>query len=117
MRSLLEKTCVSLKEGSRITGKGKGKEIITRFDGEVIEGEHEPECKDPRKAPSFRRRPVRESFHEAKYEVRSHINTVSFWLISFSTIKTLLDHHPLQLYLQWTSLASYSDAVYQTIIC
>lgn len=77
MRSLLEKIRVSQKEGSqpRITGKGKGKEIITRFDGEVIEGEHEPECKDPRKVPGFRRRPVRESFHEAKYEVRSHITS------------------------------------------
>ncbi|KAG6331507.1 hypothetical protein ID866_7581 [Astraeus odoratus] len=70
MRVLLEKIRASYKEGAepRITGKGKGKEVITRFDGEVIEGECEPEPKDPRKAPGFRRRPGREAFHEVKYE-------------------------------------------------
>ncbi|KAL4071765.1 hypothetical protein J3A83DRAFT_4092542 [Scleroderma citrinum] len=70
MRALLEKIRASQKDGSepRVTGKGKGKEVITRFDGEVIEGEPEPECKDPRKASGFRRRPGREMFHEAKYE-------------------------------------------------
>lgn len=70
MRALLEKIRASQKEGSqpRITGKGKGKEIITRFDGEVIEGEREPECKDPRKAPGCGRRSGRESFYEVKYE-------------------------------------------------
>lgn len=70
MRALLEKIRSSHKDGSepRITGKGKGKEIITRFDGEVIEGEPEPAPKDPRKEPGFRRRPGREAFHEAKYE-------------------------------------------------
>ncbi|KAI6041519.1 hypothetical protein EDC04DRAFT_2565521 [Pisolithus marmoratus] len=70
MRALLEKIRVSQKDGSesRVTGKGKGKEIITRFDGEVIEGEPEPVPKDPRKVPGFRRRPGREAFHEVKYE-------------------------------------------------
>lgn len=70
MRVLLEKIRTSHKDGSepRVTGKGKGKEMITRFDGEVIEGEPEPVPKDPRKSPSFRRRPGREAFHEVKYE-------------------------------------------------
>jgi len=102
MRALLEKIRASQKEGSqpRITGKGKGKEIITRFDGEVIEGEREPECKDPRKAPGCGRRSGRESFYEVKYEVRRHTNNlVSFWLTSFSMTKTLLDLLLLQLYL------------------
>ncbi|KAI6132920.1 hypothetical protein EV401DRAFT_1848992 [Pisolithus croceorrhizus] len=70
MRALLEKIRISHKDGSepRITGKGKGKEIITRFDGEVIEGEPEPVPKDPRRVSGFRRRPGREAFHEVKYE-------------------------------------------------
>ncbi|KAH7882975.1 hypothetical protein F5I97DRAFT_1815193 [Phlebopus sp. FC_14] len=70
MRSLLEKIRAAQKDGSelRITGKGKGKETITRYDGEVIEGELEPIPKDPRKVPGFKRRYGREAFHEIKYE-------------------------------------------------
>lgn len=75
MRALLEKIRSADKDGSasleaRINGKGKGKETITRYDGEVIEGEAAPVLKDPRKGSGFRRRPGREAFHEVKYEVR-----------------------------------------------
>lgn len=54
----------------RIKGKGKGRELLTRYNGETVEGE--PPCipQDPRKAPGFRRKPHRSEFHPAKYEVR-----------------------------------------------
>ncbi|KAF9224815.1 hypothetical protein BS17DRAFT_701726 [Gyrodon lividus] len=74
MRSLLEKIRLAEKDRSgsssesRITGKGKGKETLTRYDGEVIEGEAEPVPKDPRRAPGLKKRPGREAFHEVKYE-------------------------------------------------
>ncbi|KIK99556.1 hypothetical protein PAXRUDRAFT_497522 [Paxillus rubicundulus Ve08.2h10] len=73
MRSLLEKIRLAEKDRSgssepRITGKGKGKETITRYDGDVIDGEAEPAPKDPRRLTGFKRRPGREGFYEAKYE-------------------------------------------------
>lgn len=52
----------------RIKGKGKGKETLTRYNGEVIEGEPEPTTTDPRKAPGFKKRPHRDAFHEIRYE-------------------------------------------------
>ena len=64
----------------RINGKGKGKETITRYDGEVIEGEVAPVPKDPRKGSGLKRRPGREAFHEAKYEVR-HSWTCVVWRV------------------------------------
>jgi hypothetical protein len=77
MRALLEKIRAVDKEGpasseARINGKGKGKETITRYDGEVIEGEAAPVPKDPRKGSGLKRRPGRDAFHEAKYEVRHY---------------------------------------------
>lgn len=71
-RVLTEKIRATQVGGSdepRIKGKGKGKETVTRYDGEVIEGEPEPTPADPRKAPGYKRRPHREVFHEARYEV------------------------------------------------
>jgi len=57
----------------RIKGKGKGKEILSRFDGEVGEGEPEVVVRDPRKVMGFKKltslRPGRGNFHEALYEV------------------------------------------------
>lgn len=75
LRALLEKIRLADKDRPpssepRINGKGKGKETITRYDGEVIEGEVAPVPKDPRKGSGFKRRPGRDAFHEAKYEVR-----------------------------------------------
>ena len=58
----------------RVKGKGKGKEIVVRYNGEVIEGEHEAVIRDPRKetkvkkAPTYR--PFRSEVYQVKYEVR-----------------------------------------------
>lgn len=56
----------------RIKGKAKGKEILYRYNGEVVQGEDEPPVRDPRKDPTVRKlpslRPKRDVFHEIKYE-------------------------------------------------
>ena len=56
------------------SGKGKGKEIILRYNGEVIDGEHEAVIRDPRKETKVKRlpsmRPVRTELVQCKYEVR-----------------------------------------------
>lgn len=58
----------------RVRGKGKGKEIILRYGGEVIEGEHEAVVRDPRKEAKMKRlpslRPARTELVQCKYEVR-----------------------------------------------
>jgi hypothetical protein len=58
----------------RIKGKGKGKEILYRYEGEVVDGEPDIFIRDPRKAYGFKapksQRPARNDFHELKYEVR-----------------------------------------------
>lgn len=65
----------------RIKGKGKGKEILTRFEGEVVgpeepDGdmkEEEPVIRDPRKDKTVRRpliiRSIKNEFIEVRYEV------------------------------------------------
>ena len=62
-------------EEPRVKGKGKGKEIILRYDGEVIDGEHEAVVRDPRKETKVKRlptqRPLRTEVYQCKYEVRS----------------------------------------------
>ena len=75
MRALLEKIRSVDKDRPpslepRINGKGKGKETVTRYGGEVIEGEVVPVPRDPRKGSGFKRRPGRDAFYEVKYEVR-----------------------------------------------
>ncbi|KAG1888342.1 hypothetical protein F4604DRAFT_2032796 [Suillus subluteus] len=70
-RALIEKIRAIQVDGTdepRIKGKGKGKETLTRYNGEVIEGEPEPTTTDPRKAPGFKKRPHRDTFHEIRYE-------------------------------------------------
>ena len=61
-------------EEARVKGKGKGKEIILRFNGEVIDGEHEAVVRDPRKETKVKRlpslRPGRAQLVACKYEVR-----------------------------------------------
>ncbi|KAM5545913.1 hypothetical protein V8D89_000039 [Ganoderma adspersum] len=56
----------------RVRGKGKGKEIILRYGGEVIEGEHEAVVRDPRKETKMKRlpssRPGRTELVQCKYE-------------------------------------------------
>ena len=63
-------------EEPRVKGKGKGKEIVVRYAGEVIEGEHEAVIRDPRKEPKVRRlpplRPLRTELLPCKYEVRAN---------------------------------------------
>jgi hypothetical protein len=58
----------------RIKGKGKGKEILYRYAGEIVEGETEPVPRDPRKLIGVKKlttsRPARNEFHEVRYEVR-----------------------------------------------
>ncbi|KAG1822369.1 hypothetical protein EV424DRAFT_1472179 [Suillus variegatus] len=70
-RALIEKVRAAQVDGTsepRIKGKGKGKETLTRYNGQVIEGEPEPTIIDPRKAPGFKKRPHRDAFHEIRYE-------------------------------------------------
>ena len=61
-------------EEARVKGKGKGKEILLRYNGEIIPGEHEAVVRDPRKDSKVKRstslRPPRSDFVEVKYEVR-----------------------------------------------
>lgn len=77
LKMLLEKVraapSTSSQADPRIKGKGKGKETLFRYNGEVAEGEPETHVQDPRKMPGFRPlkslRPARTEFHEVKYEV------------------------------------------------
>ncbi|KAI0649953.1 hypothetical protein C8Q79DRAFT_997924 [Trametes meyenii] len=59
-------------EEARVKGKGKGKEIVVRYAGEVIDGEHEAVIRDPRKETKVKRlpplRPVRTELLPCKYE-------------------------------------------------
>ncbi|KAI0356932.1 hypothetical protein OH77DRAFT_1495189 [Trametes cingulata] len=59
-------------EEARVKGKGKGKEIVVRYAGEVIEGEHEAVIRDPRKETKVKRlpplRPPRTELLQCKYE-------------------------------------------------
>ena len=61
-------------EEPRVRGKGKGKEIVLRYNGEVIEGEHEAVIRDPRKETKLKKmpthRPFRTEVYQCKYEVR-----------------------------------------------
>ena len=60
-------------EEARVKGKGKGREIVIRYEGETIEGEHPAVLRDPRKEAKVRRketmRPVRVELVSVKYEV------------------------------------------------
>lgn len=68
-------------------GKGKGKEIILRYNGEVIEGEHEAARRDPRKEAKVKKppslRPARPTVVEVKYEVRLPISCACVLCSSF----------------------------------
>ncbi|KAH9834957.1 uncharacterized protein C8Q71DRAFT_710714 [Rhodofomes roseus] len=59
-------------EEARVKGKGNGKEIVIRYNGEVIEGEHPTVLRDPRREVKVKRkdtmRPVRVDFVPIKYE-------------------------------------------------
>ncbi|EIW53395.1 uncharacterized protein TRAVEDRAFT_154887 [Trametes versicolor FP-101664 SS1] len=59
-------------EEPRVKGKGKGKEIVIRYAGEVIDGEHEAVTRDPRKETKVKRlpslRPMRMELLQCKYE-------------------------------------------------
>jgi hypothetical protein len=77
LKALLEKVRVAPSSSAaadpRIKGKGKGKEMLYRYDGEVVEGESDIFIRDPRKAYGFKplksQRPARSDFYELKYEV------------------------------------------------
>ncbi|KAH9947798.1 hypothetical protein B0H21DRAFT_691297 [Amylocystis lapponica] len=45
-------------EWPRVKGKGKGKDVLLRYDGEVIEGEHPALVRDPRKETKVKRLPI-----------------------------------------------------------
>ncbi|KAI0752705.1 hypothetical protein C8Q80DRAFT_1267213 [Daedaleopsis nitida] len=59
-------------EAPRVKGKGKGKEIIVRYNGEVIDGEHDTVIRDPRRETKVKRpptmRPLRTEVYQCKYE-------------------------------------------------
>ncbi|KAK7683867.1 hypothetical protein QCA50_013245 [Cerrena zonata] len=74
-KALIELVRASPVAPERLKGKGKGKEMFSRYNGEVIEGESEPIPSDPRKAkvkrlPPFR--PARTELVEVKYEYDSN---------------------------------------------
>jgi hypothetical protein len=72
-KALIERIRALEGHDDRIKGKGKGKEMLFRYDGEVVESESEVVVRDPRKVPGFKKlvnlRPWRGEFHELKYEV------------------------------------------------
>jgi hypothetical protein len=73
-RQLMEKIRqLSIEGEPRIKGKSKGKELIYRYGGEVIDGEQPPVVRDPRKAPMVKKlpnlRPGRGEFYTLNYEV------------------------------------------------
>ena len=77
MKALIEQVRVHSIAPERLKGKGKGKEMLTRYNGEVIEGEPESVPSDPRKAKVKRLpplRPPRTELVEVKYEVRHVAN-------------------------------------------
>ncbi|THH28985.1 hypothetical protein EUX98_g5209 [Antrodiella citrinella] len=55
VRTLIE--LVRERVPERLRGKGKGKEILTRYGGEVVEGEPEVELRDPRKDSAVKKLP------------------------------------------------------------
>ena len=67
-------------EWARVKGKGKGKELLLRYDGEVIDGEHPAVVRDPRKEDKVKKllslRPQRAEFVPITYEVR-HMHVVA----------------------------------------
>ncbi|KAH7907815.1 hypothetical protein BJ138DRAFT_1013933 [Hygrophoropsis aurantiaca] len=72
MRALLEKVRAEhpdTLDEPRIKGKGKGKETLFRYAGEIIVGEGEIIIGDPRRASgTIKRKPPRDAFYEVKYE-------------------------------------------------
>ncbi|KAH8083344.1 hypothetical protein BXZ70DRAFT_958502 [Cristinia sonorae] len=70
VRSLIE--LVREHAPERLKGKGKGKEVLTRYDGEVVEGEPKPVPSDPRKDSTLKSlpclRPYRDELISLKYE-------------------------------------------------
>lgn len=78
MKALIEKVRATSVGAERIKGKGKGKEVLTRFEGSVVEGESEPLAVDVRKelgreegrTKRFSSKCLRSEFVEVKYEVR-----------------------------------------------
>lgn len=62
----------ALGKDERVQGKGKGREVLLRYEGEVIEGEHPAVVRDPRKESKVKRavclRPGRSELLPLKYE-------------------------------------------------
>ena len=62
-------------------GKGKGKELLLRYQGEVVDGEDVPVVTDPRKVEGFKRvqghRVSRNELYAVQYEVSSYFNISS----------------------------------------
>ncbi|KAI0314929.1 hypothetical protein OF83DRAFT_1134444 [Amylostereum chailletii] len=54
----------------RLKGKGKGKEILIRYAGDIIEGEPEIIIQDPRKVEGFKRPPTARSARSELYEIK-----------------------------------------------
>ena len=77
---------------ARVKGKGKGKEIIFRYNGETIEGEHEAVVRDPRKDAKVKKaqplRPYRTQLARCKWEVRGTLVLLSLMLTFRSTMGT-----------------------------
>ena len=75
----------------RIRGKGKGRELLYRMDGEVFDmtgedglREAEVVIRDPRRVDGFKRmpslRPARNELYEVKYEVRAAFGIFFLWI-------------------------------------
>ena len=81
-RALIETIRAIPGQEDRIKGKGKGKEILMRYDGQVVGGEPEPVVRDPRRVSGFKKpmslRPGRGEYHEVKYEVRMNPPPIAF---------------------------------------
>lgn len=99
LRALIDKLRATpgMDEGvePRVKGKGKGKDSLLRYAGEVAEDEQEPVIRDPRKLPGFKKlpnmRPGRPEFYELCYEVRSALPPVFRPLMRFSAARHVLN--------------------------
>lgn len=98
-------------DAERVKGKSKGKEILYRFNGEVVEGEPVPEPRDPRRDASVKRLPClrsqRTEYVEVKYEVRrtcAHAQTDFPHVPAYSTTRTRRAQHRRALSWSSTSL-------------
>lgn len=97
----------ALGKDERVQGKGKGREVLLRYEGEVIEGEHPAVVRDPRKESKVKRavclRPGRSELLPLKYEVRGDFLLIDCLLTGNGAVTSMMRtqwvHHRRRPYL------------------